>query len=114
MNPTLSASPWRIRSCEIVAQRFIVAPRGLGAYGKGLRKAHIIFIEQLLTLKDEPESGRAHTPSATTTHPVEHIGEARNSPDLLDERVAEDLVPLGVTVEILETGHPVNKEVQKT
>ena len=102
-------SPWRIRSCEIVAQCSIIAPRGLGAYGKRLRKAGIILIEQLLTLEDEPESERAHTSNATTTHPIEHICDACNSPDLFDERVAEDLVPLGVTVEILETGQLVNE-----
>ena len=50
---------------------------------------------------------REGTPTNTTsTHPVEHISEATNSPGLFDEWVTEDLVPLGIAVEVLRNRRP--------
>ena len=44
---------------------------------------------------------RARPSSMASTYPVEHIGEPTNSPGLSDEWVTEDLVPLGITIEVL-------------
>jgi hypothetical protein len=74
-----------------------------GTYGKRLREVDIVLIEQLLTLEGErirrEPSGNPF--QRDPTHPIEHISESTNSSYLFDERVAEDLVPLGVAVEVL-------------
>lgn len=73
-----------------------------GTYRKRFREVDVVLINQLLTLKDERELERAHPGiERNPTHPVEHIGKSSDSSDLFDERVAEDFIPLGVTVEVL-------------
>ena len=60
----------------------------------------VVHADQFLTL-DETGLGGAGSSSATSTHPIEHISEPGNGSGLFDERVTKDLIPLGVTVEVL-------------
>ena len=49
---------------------------------------------------------RVQQSRATLTHPVEHISEPTDSSGLPDEWVTEDLIPLGITVEVLQNQAP--------
>ena len=77
-----------------------------GAYRERLWEVGVVLVEQFLALERRMRVRKGIPTQRIRTHSVEHISESTDSSGLLDEWVTEDLVPLWVTVEVLQAQSP--------